>query len=106
MFSLKNNLKFITINQDYLKILHSFCGEVYYKPTGLQYEASRHAPFGRSPALTSSFCIVIKNYNYAIIENTIANNATDSHNPTTIMYCANPFPVSPNASEPAAPAFP
>ena len=36
MFSLKNNLKFITINQDYLKFLHSFCGEVYYKPTGYE----------------------------------------------------------------------
>ena len=36
MFSLKNNLKFITINQDYLKHLHSFCGEVYYKPTGYE----------------------------------------------------------------------
>ena len=36
MFSLKNNLKFITINQDYLKYLHSFCGEVYYKPTGYE----------------------------------------------------------------------
>ena len=34
MFSLKKNLKFITINQDYLKYLHSFCSEVYYKPTG------------------------------------------------------------------------
>lgn len=36
MFSLKNNLKFITINQDYLKYLHSFCSEVYYKPTGYE----------------------------------------------------------------------
>ena len=36
MFSLKNNLKFITINQDYLKYLDSFCSEVYYKPTGYE----------------------------------------------------------------------
>ena len=36
MFSLKNNLKFITINQDYLKYLHKFCGKVYYKPTGYE----------------------------------------------------------------------
>ena len=34
MFSLQKNLTFITIHQDYLKYLHSFCGEVYYKPTG------------------------------------------------------------------------
>ena len=36
MFSLKDNLKFININQDYLKYLHSFCSEVYYKPTGYE----------------------------------------------------------------------
>ena len=36
MFSLKNNLKFITIDQDYLKYLHRFCSEVYYKPTGYE----------------------------------------------------------------------
>jgi len=36
MFSLQENLKFITINQDYLKYLHSFCGEVYYKPVGYE----------------------------------------------------------------------
>lgn len=32
MFSLKNNLKFITIDQNYLKILYDSCREVYYKP--------------------------------------------------------------------------
>lgn len=32
MFSLKNNLKFITIDQNYLKILYDSCSEVYYKP--------------------------------------------------------------------------
>lgn len=36
MFTLKNNLKFITINQDYLKYLHRFCSEVYYKPLGYE----------------------------------------------------------------------
>lgn len=36
MFSLQKNLKFITINQDYLKYLHSFCNEVYYKQTGYE----------------------------------------------------------------------
>ena len=36
MFSLKDNLKFININQDYLKYLHSFFSEVYYKPTGYE----------------------------------------------------------------------
>ena len=36
MFSLKDNLKFININQDYLNCLHSFCSEVYYKPTGYE----------------------------------------------------------------------
>ena len=36
MFSLKKNLKFININQDYLKYLHKFCSEVYYKPTGYE----------------------------------------------------------------------
>lgn len=36
MFSLQKNLKFITINQDYLKYLHDFCNEVYYKPAGYE----------------------------------------------------------------------
>ena len=36
MFSLKKNLKFITINQDYLKYLYSFCTEVYYKPNSYE----------------------------------------------------------------------
>ena len=34
MFSLRKNLKFITIDQDYLKYLHDACSEVYYKPSG------------------------------------------------------------------------
>lgn len=34
MFSLKGKLTFININQDYLKYLHDFCPEVYYKPSG------------------------------------------------------------------------
>lgn len=34
MFSLKDKLKFININQDYLKYLHEQCPEVYYKPIG------------------------------------------------------------------------
>ena len=36
MFSLKDKLTFININQDYLKYLHDFCGEVYYKPIGYE----------------------------------------------------------------------
>lgn len=36
MFSLKKNLKFITIDQKYLKTLHDSCGEVYYKPSGYE----------------------------------------------------------------------
>ena len=36
MFSLQKNLKLITINQDYLKYLHDFCNEVYYKPAGYE----------------------------------------------------------------------
>ena len=32
MFSLKDKLTFININQDYLKYLHEECQEVYYKP--------------------------------------------------------------------------
>ncbi|MDE6350210.1 MAG: type III toxin-antitoxin system ToxN/AbiQ family toxin [Treponemataceae bacterium] len=36
MFSLRKKLKFITINQDYLKYLHDCCPEVYYKPTGYE----------------------------------------------------------------------
>ena len=36
MFSLQKNLKFITINQNYLKYLHDSCGEVYYKPAGYE----------------------------------------------------------------------
>lgn len=34
MFSLKDKLEFININQDYLKYLHEQCSEVYYKPIG------------------------------------------------------------------------
>lgn len=36
MFSLRKNLKFITIDQDYLKYLHDCCTEVYYKSTGYE----------------------------------------------------------------------
>lgn len=36
MFSLKKNLKFITIDQKYLKTLHDSCSEVYYKPLGYE----------------------------------------------------------------------
>lgn len=36
MFSLKKNLKFITIDQKYLKTLHDSCSEVYYKPSGYE----------------------------------------------------------------------
>ena len=36
MFSLKGKLTFININQDYLKYLHDFCSEVYYKPIGYE----------------------------------------------------------------------
>ena len=32
MFSLKDKLTFININQDYLRFLHEVCPEVYYKP--------------------------------------------------------------------------
>ena len=34
VFSLKDKLTFININQDYLKYLHDCCPEVYYKPIG------------------------------------------------------------------------
>lgn len=40
MFSLKKNLKFITIDQNYLKTLHDSCSEVYYKTYG--YETKPH----------------------------------------------------------------
>lgn len=33
MFVLKDNMKFITLNQDYIKELHKACEEVYYKST-------------------------------------------------------------------------
>lgn len=33
MFTLKGNLKFININQSYLKYLHDACPEIYYKST-------------------------------------------------------------------------
>ena len=36
MFSLQDKLCFININQDYLKYLHSFCPEVYYKSIGYE----------------------------------------------------------------------
>lgn len=36
MFSLKKNLKFITIDQKYLKTLHDSCREVYYKSSGYE----------------------------------------------------------------------
>ena len=36
MFSLQKNLKFITVNQNYLKYLHDSCEEVYYKPAGYE----------------------------------------------------------------------
>lgn len=36
MFSLKKNLKFITIDQNYLKTLHDSCREVYYKTYGYE----------------------------------------------------------------------
>ncbi|MBO4321172.1 MAG: type III toxin-antitoxin system ToxN/AbiQ family toxin [Treponema sp.] len=36
MFSLKKNLKFITIDQNYLKALHNSCDEVYYKAFGYE----------------------------------------------------------------------
>ena len=36
MFSLKDKLMFININQDYLKYLHEYCPEVYYKPAGYE----------------------------------------------------------------------
>lgn len=33
MFKLEGNLKFININQEYLKELHDICSEVFYKPS-------------------------------------------------------------------------
>ncbi len=36
MFSLQGNLKFININQHYLKYLHDACQEVYYKPVNYE----------------------------------------------------------------------
>jgi len=38
MFKLKDKLKFININQDYLKYLHECCSEVYYKQFNYDYE--------------------------------------------------------------------
>ena len=34
MFKLEGKLTFININQDYLRMLHQACPEVYYKPCG------------------------------------------------------------------------
>ena len=34
MFKLKEKLTFINVNQDYLKMLHDACSEVYYKSYG------------------------------------------------------------------------
>ena len=34
MFSLKDKLSFVNIDQDYLKYLHENCSEVFYKPIG------------------------------------------------------------------------
>ena len=45
-------------------------------------------------------------YPKATMLKTSANNATVSQRPTTVMYCEKPFPVSANASAPAAPALP
>ena len=45
-------------------------------------------------------------YPRATILNTNTNRAMVSQRPTTVMYCAKPFPVSAMASAPAAPAFP
>ncbi len=36
LFSLQGNLKFININQNYLKYLHDACQEVYYKPVNYE----------------------------------------------------------------------
>lgn len=33
MFSLVGNMKFITLDQNYVKELHNACSEVYYKPS-------------------------------------------------------------------------
>lgn len=33
MFSLAGNMKFITLDQNYIKELHNACSEVYYKPS-------------------------------------------------------------------------
>ncbi len=45
-------------------------------------------------------------YPRVTILNTNTNNAIVSQRPTTVIYCAKPFPVSAMASAPAAPAFP
>ena len=34
MFSLKDKLTFVNIDQNYLKYLHEYCPEVYYRPIG------------------------------------------------------------------------
>lgn len=36
MFSLSGKLTFINIYQEYLKYLHDWCSEVYYKPIGYE----------------------------------------------------------------------
>ncbi len=36
MFSVKESLQFININQEYLKYMNSFCPEIYYKPANYE----------------------------------------------------------------------
>lgn len=54
MFSLKKNLKFITIDQKYLKTLHDSCSEVYYKPSG--YESKPYIGILLEDNGIDSFC--------------------------------------------------
>lgn len=54
MFSLRGNLKFININQDYLKYLHDACPEVYYKQSG--YESKPYL----------GILVNTENYEYAV----------------------------------------
>ena len=59
----------------------------------------------RKTPISEDKCLCLL-YPNATILKTSANNATVSQRPTTVRYCEKPFPVSANASAPAAPALP
>ena len=57
----------------------------------------------RKTPISEDKCLCLL-YPNATILKTSANNATVSQRPTTVRYCEKPFPVSANASAPAAPS--